>query len=88
MNSVRSLLFTWDDVVVKDPRDSGRGDATDSTGQQEALSLVEGHVSKQLSKDGVSMNRQGHCLAVLADCIRGHAGISACVVRLVQRRGC
>lgn len=83
-----SLLFTWDDVVVKDPCDSGRGDATDSTCQQEALSLVEGHISEQLSKDRVSVNRQGHRPAVLSDCICGHTGITACVVRLAQREGC
>lgn len=57
---------TWDDVVVKGPCDSGWWDSTDSTGQQEALSLVEGHVSEQLGEDGVSMNSKGHSVTVLA----------------------
>lgn len=81
------LLYTWDDVVVEGPCDSGWGDAAYSTSQQEALSLVEGHVSKQLGEDGVSVNRQGRRPTVLSDCICGNTGVTACIVRLVQREG-
>lgn len=80
------MLYTWYDVVVKGPCDSGWGVATDTTSQQEALSFVEGHVSEQLSEDRVSVDRQGHCPTVLSDCICGNTGITACIVRLVQKK--
>lgn len=81
------LQDTWNNVVVKGPCDSGRGDSTDSAGQQEALSLVEGHVSEQLGEDGVSVNSEGHGVTVLAHCIRGDAGVTACVLGLRRRQG-
>lgn len=80
--NVFSWQETWDDVVVEGPCDSGWRDSTDSAGQQEALSLVEGHVSEQLGEDGVSVNREGHSVSVLAHCIRGYAGVTACVLGL------
>lgn len=83
--SMEISLYTWDDVVVKGPCDSGWRDATDSTGQQQALSLVEGYVSEQLSEDGVRVNRQGHRPTVLSNCICCYTGITACILRLVQR---
>lgn len=73
---------TWDDVVVESPRDCGRGDSTDSAGQQEALSLVEGHVSDQLGEDGVGANSEGHGVTVPAHCIRGNAGVTTGVLGL------
>lgn len=81
------LCYTWDDVVVKGPCDFRWGNTTDSTGQQKSLSFVEGHVSRQLSEDRVSMNRQGHRPTVLSNCICGYAGITACIIRLVGTQG-
>lgn len=81
------LQDTWNNVVVKGPCDSGRGDSTDSAGQQEALSLVEGHVPEQLGEDGVSVNSEGHGVTVLAHCIHGDAGVTACVLGLRRRQG-
>lgn len=60
-------------------------DAINPTGQQEALPFFEGHVSEELSKDGVSFDRQGHCSSVLADFICGDADIPASIFRLVER---
>lgn len=77
---------TWDDIIVEGPCDFGWRDATDSTGQQEALSLVEGHVSQQLGEGGVSVDRQGHCATVLSNLICGYAGETACIIRLRQRQ--
>lgn len=79
------LPDTWDDVVVKGPRDSGRWDSADATGQQEALPLVEGHVSEQLSEEGVSVNGEGHRVAVLSDRICGNTGVTACIFGLEKR---
>lgn len=73
---------TWDNVVVEGPSDRGWRDSADSAGQQEALSLVEGHVSEQLGEDGVSVNSEGHSVTVAAHCIRGNAGVTACVLGL------
>lgn len=81
------LPDTRDDVVVKGPCDSGRWDSADATGQQEALPLVEGHVSKQLSEEGVSVNSEGHCVAVLSDRICGNTGVTACILGLEKREG-
>lgn len=78
----RSCSLTWDDVVVEDPCGPGWRDATDPAGQEEAFPLVEGHVSQQLSEDGVGVNRQGDRPTVLPDCISGHTGVTACIVGL------
>lgn len=59
-----------------------RWDAINPTGQQEALPLVQGHISQQLSEDGVSLNRQGHRPSVLAEFVCGNAGIPASIFRL------
>lgn len=61
-----------------------RWDAVSPTGQQEALPFFEGHVSEELSKDGVGLDRQGHCPSVLADFICGDADIRASIFRLVK----
>lgn len=81
------LADTRDDVVVKGPCDSGRWDSADATGQQEALPLVEGHVSEQLSEEGVSLNSEGHCVAILSDRICGNTGVTARILRLEKREG-
>lgn len=81
------LADTWEDVVVKGPCDFGRWDSADATSQQEALPLVEGHVSEQLSEEGVSLNSEGHCVAVLSDRICGNTGVTACILRLEKREG-
>lgn len=79
------VFHTWNDIVVEGPCDPGWWDATDPTGQQEAFTLVEGHVAKQLSEDRVGADRQGDCSTVLADDIGGDTRVSACVVRLGAR---
>lgn len=77
-------IYTWEDVVVKRPCDMRHRDAINPTGQQEALPLLQHHISKQLSEDGGSLNRQGHCPSVLAEFICGNAGIPASIFRLVD----
>lgn len=61
-----------------------RRDAINPTGQQKALPLFEGNISKQLSEDGVRFDRQGHCPSVLADFVCGDADIPASIFRLVD----
>lgn len=49
-------IYTWEDVVVKDPCDMRRWGAINPTGQQEALPLLQRHISEQLGEDWVSFN--------------------------------
>lgn len=78
-------MDTWEDVVVvKHPCDMRRWGAIRPTGQQEALPLLQRHISKQLSEDGVSLDGQGHCPSVLAEFVDGNAGIPASILRLVD----
>lgn len=59
-------------------------DAMHPTGQQEAPPLLQRHVPEGLGKDGMSLNRQGHCPSVLAEFVGGDAGIPAGIFRLVN----
>lgn len=61
-----------------------RWGAINPTGQQEALPLLQRHISEQLGEDWVSFNGQGHCPSVLAKFICGNAGIYSGIFRLVD----
>lgn len=59
------MIYTRDDIVVECPRDPWWRNAGDSAGQQEALSLVEGHIPEKFCEGRMCVDGQTNDATVL-----------------------